>query len=118
MRVGAHEGWVGSTMLGQGCSYIEAAGASTAATVLPGDLVTNCTASAVWLVQHVEHSGVAVLVAAGLTLGDSGKAGQVYRVHVSHLQHAPQHAHNTLFADLAEPLGLAATACDEPGGAR
>src|SRR5690606_24969151 len=45
MRVGAHEGWVGSTMLGQGCSYIEAAGA-TAATVLPENLVTNCTASA------------------------------------------------------------------------
>lgn len=118
MRVGAHEGWVGLTMLGQGCSYIEAAGASTAATVLPGDLVTNCTASAVWLVQHVEHGGVAVLVAAGLTLGDSWKAGQVYRVHVSHMQHAPQHPRDTLFADLAEPLGLAGPAGDEPCSAR
>jgi hypothetical protein len=109
-------------MLGQGCSYIEAADASPAALVLPGDLVTNCTASAVWLVQHVERGGVAVLVAAGLTLGDSWKAGRVYRVHVSHLQHAPQHVRDSLFEDLgsvrAGPHGLARPTTDGPDGAR
>ena len=96
-------------MLGQGCSYIEATDAGATTVVLPGDLVTNCTASAVWLVQQVEHGDVAVLVAAGMTPGDSWKVGRIYRVHVSHLQHAPQHARDTLFADLGvgSPWGSA-----------
>lgn len=108
-RAGTHEGWAGSSLLERGCSYIGATHVGAATVVLPGDLVTNCRASAVWLVQHVEHGDVAVLVAAGMTAGDSWKAGQVYRVHVSHLQHAPQHSRDTLFADLG--VGITGRVC-------
>lgn len=100
-RAGVHEGWTGLTMLSARCPYIESAGGHAASTVLPGDLVTNCTASMVWRVQYLERANVAVLIAAGMTPGDRWKAGHCYRVHVSHLQHAPQHTHDSLFAELA-----------------
>lgn len=101
-------GWSGGReLMGVGCGYIARAGGVPAAVVLPGDLVTNCTASAVFAVTAVEPGGVAVLVAAGMTAGDSWRTGQ-YRVHLTHLQHAPQQEFSDLFAGLRT----------DPGGSR
>lgn len=96
-----HEGWVGTAMLGRSCGYLKHAGRGHVSAVLPGDLVTMCTASAVWRVLRLELGGVAVLAAAGMTPGDGWRAGREYRVHVAHLEYASQHDAADLFATLA-----------------